>query len=121
MFRRSLTLALAAALLFAAGCARSQSQVSAAEASAVPTAPRKVLNFGNGAEPQDLDPQTITGTPEYRLMNAFFEGLVSQNPDGLHVDPGVAERWEISPEGLVYTFHLRADARWSTGAASARK
>jgi oligopeptide transport system substrate-binding protein len=74
----------------------------------------KILHFGNGAEPQDLDPQTVQGVPEYRLLLTFFEGLVSEDPQ-LNTIPGVAEKWEISPDGLVYTFHLRADAKWSNG------
>lgn len=75
---------------------------------------RKILQFGNGSEPQDLDPQTVTGVPEHKLHLAFFEGLVSEDAQ-LNVRPGVAERWEVSPDGLVYTFHLRADAKWSNG------
>jgi oligopeptide transport system substrate-binding protein len=75
----------------------------------------KILLFGNGTEPQDLDPQAVTGVPEHRLMDALFEGLVMPSPDGQSFAPGVAEKWETSPDGLTYTFHLRADARWSNG------
>lgn len=75
---------------------------------------RKVLRYGNGAEPQDLDPAIITGTPEYRLAQTFLEGLVSEDPQ-MNIIPGVAERWDISPDGLTYTFHFRADAKWSNG------
>jgi oligopeptide transport system substrate-binding protein len=46
---------------------------------------------------------------------ALNEGLVGYDPQDLHPVPGVAERWEISPDGLTYTFHLRADAKWSNG------
>ncbi|MCF7687583.1 MAG: peptide ABC transporter substrate-binding protein [Cephaloticoccus sp.] len=74
-----------------------------------------VWRVGNGSEPQDLDPQTITGVPEHKIMMALFEGLVSEDPQDLHVVPGLAESWEISPDGLVYTFHLRPDAKWSNG------
>ncbi|WP_404421556.1 peptide ABC transporter substrate-binding protein [Nibricoccus sp. IMCC34717] len=82
---------------------------------AVGLAQGKFLNVGNGAEPQDLDPQTITGVPEHHLMIALNEGLVGQAPDGNHVEPGIAERWEISEDGRVYTFHLRTNAKWSNG------
>ncbi len=75
---------------------------------------KKVLNYGNGAEPSDLDFQTITGVPEHRLALTFFEGLVSEDPQ-LNIIPGVADKWDISPDGLVYTFHFRADAKWSNG------
>jgi oligopeptide transport system substrate-binding protein len=75
----------------------------------------KVFHVGNGTEPQDLDPQSITGVPEHRLMLALFEGLLAEDPRDLSPVPGLAERWEISEDGLGYTFHLRANARWSDG------
>ncbi len=70
--------------------------------------------FLNGAEPETLDPSLITGQPEGRLAEALFEGLTSFDEHG-QVVPGVAEKWDISPDGRVYTFHLRHDARWSNG------
>lgn len=75
----------------------------------------KILLFGNGTEPQDLDPQVVTGVPEHHLMDALFEGLVMPSPDGQSFVPGVAESWEASADGLTYTFRLRANARWSNG------
>ena len=75
----------------------------------------KILRWGNGDEPQELDPQVISGSVEHHLARALFEGLVNNAPDGEGVIPGVAESWDVSEDGLVYTFHLRADARWSNG------
>jgi oligopeptide transport system substrate-binding protein len=100
---------LAAALLLA-GCGKHPS-ASATDIAA----PRKILNFGNGAEPQDIDPQIVTGLPEFNIVLALFEGLVSYDPKDLHPVPGVARSWDISPDGLLYTFHLRTDAKWSNG------
>ncbi len=77
---------------------------------------RAELVFVNGAEPETLDPSIITGQPEGRVVNALFEGLCAYDENGQAV-PGVAERWEISEDGKIYTFHLRADAKWSDGAA----
>jgi oligopeptide transport system substrate-binding protein len=74
-----------------------------------------ILHAGNGTEPQDLDPQTVTGVPEHNIITAILEGLVSEDPVDLHPVPGVAERWDISDDWRVYTFHLREDARWSNG------
>jgi oligopeptide transport system substrate-binding protein len=79
------------------------------------TTSAKILRFGNGAEPQDIDPQVVTGVSENKIITALFEGLVVEAPSGIGSAPGVAESWEISPDGLVYTFHLRADAKWSDG------
>lgn len=73
-----------------------------------------VLHLSIGAEPTDLDPHTVTGTGDAKVIHALFEPLVSYEPVTLAPVPALAERWEISPDGLVYTFHLR-DARWSNG------
>jgi oligopeptide transport system substrate-binding protein len=109
MLRRFFCSIAAVALLFT-GCSKHAGAGGAAGADH----PRKVLRYGNGAEPQDLDPQVVTGSPEHHLVLTFFEGLVTADPQ-MNVKPGVAERWDISPDGLVYTFHLRPDARWSNG------
>jgi len=74
-----------------------------------------IWRVGNGSEPQDLDPQTVTGVPEHKISMALFEGLVTEDPKDLHPVPGLAESWEISDDGLVYTFHLRPNAKWSNG------
>ncbi|RMG15128.1 MAG: peptide ABC transporter substrate-binding protein [Planctomycetota bacterium] len=75
----------------------------------------QVFTFNNGAEPETLDPALMTGVPEGRLAGALFEGLVTLHPETLEPVPGVAERWEVSPDLLTYTFHLRKNARWSNG------
>ena len=71
--------------------------------------------FKNGTEVQSLDPATVTGVPEGRVIRMIFEGLCITHPETLEPIPGVAESWEISPDGKTYTFTLRDDARWSNG------
>jgi len=75
------------------------------------------LIFNNQSEPETLDPAIMTGVPEHTLALALYEGLVSLDPETLEPRPGVAESWEISADGTVYTFHLRRDAKWSNGDA----
>jgi oligopeptide transport system substrate-binding protein len=75
----------------------------------------QVLRMGNSAEPQDLDPQVVTGIPELNILLSLFDSLVEPDPHDLHPVPGQAESWDISPDGLTYTFHLRANLRWSDG------
>ncbi|HEX3730861.1 MAG TPA: peptide ABC transporter substrate-binding protein, partial [Opitutaceae bacterium] len=75
----------------------------------------QTLLLGNGAEPSDLDPQTNTAYSDLNILTALFEGLTSMDEATSQPVPGVAERWESSADGLVWTFHLRADARWSNG------
>ena len=57
----------------------------------------------------------MSGTPSVAIARALFEGLVTRNPYTLELEPGVARRWEVSPEGKVLTFHLNPLARWSNG------
>jgi len=74
-----------------------------------------VLHYGNGTEPQGLDPHVVTGVPENHIVRALFEGLAVKNPYTLEPEPGVAERWEVSDDGLTVTFHINPEARWSNG------
>ncbi len=73
------------------------------------------FTIANGAEPESLDPSQIQGVPEHRIFEALFEGLVAVDPQTADGVPGVAESWDISDDGLTYTFHLREDAVWSDG------
>ncbi len=77
-------------------------------------APVQILHRGNGAQPQGLDPHLSEGVPSAHVQRDLFESLVVEAPDGSDA-PGSAERWDISEDGTVYTFHLRRDARWSNG------
>lgn len=75
----------------------------------------QILHRSLAADVADLDPHLVTGLPEFNVVTALFEGLVTEDPRDLHPVPGVAEHWEISPDLLTYTFHLRDQARWSNG------
>jgi oligopeptide transport system substrate-binding protein len=79
------------------------------------TGRRADLRFVNGTEPKTLDPDIMTGEPEGRIAEAIFEGLTRLDARSLEPVPGVAESWDITPDGKTYTFHLRANARWSDG------
>lgn len=100
--------AAVACLLALAGCWSRESPVGSGNRT-------QVLHRSLGADAAELDPHVVTGLPEFNVITALFEGLVAEHPADLSPVPGVAERWEVSPDGLTYTFHLRADARWSHG------
>ncbi|MDQ7247121.1 peptide ABC transporter substrate-binding protein [Dongia sedimenti] len=72
-----------------------------------------VLHRGNGAEPETLDPAKSTGVIESNIQYELLEGLTTYAENG-DVAPGVATKWDISDDGLTYTFHLR-DEKWSNG------
>ncbi|MCB1676630.1 MAG: peptide ABC transporter substrate-binding protein, partial [Halioglobus sp.] len=76
-----------------------------------------ILHYGNGSEPQGLDPHVVTGIPENHIVRALFEGLAVKNPYTLEPEPGVARSWDISDDGRVITFHINPRARWSNGDA----
>jgi oligopeptide transport system substrate-binding protein len=71
--------------------------------------------FALGAEPETIDPSISSGQPSGRVIRNIFEGLVTNDPVDLHAVPGVAKSWEVSSDGLVYTFHLRQNSVWSDG------
>ena len=73
------------------------------------------LTIINGAEPESLDPAIITAEADMRIGSSLFEGLTRQEPVAARAVPGLAESWDISPDGRGYTFHLRTNLQWSTG------
>jgi oligopeptide transport system substrate-binding protein len=105
-------LLIAGALLASCTCARSDPE--AYFGSARRMHPPGTLFFNNGAEPQSLDPGLVWDSAGNELVRELFEGLTRYEPRTLAPEPGIAERWEVSPDGLTWTFHLR-DAVWSDG------
>jgi oligopeptide transport system substrate-binding protein len=94
--------------LLTAGCARRETVVAAGNRD-------QVMYRGNASEPESLDPYLVRGAVEWTIVGGLFEGLVTPDMATLEPRPGVAERWDVSADGLHYTFHLRANAAWSDG------
>ena len=95
-------------LLFIGGCARRESPVAAGIRT-------QTLLLGNGAEPQSLDPHLVTAYTDQNILLALFEGLCALDERTSQPVPAAAESWEVSSDGLVYTFHLRAGLKWANG------
>jgi oligopeptide transport system substrate-binding protein len=76
--------------------------------------PDGVLRRGITNEPDTLDPHFSRQTEMASLLGDLYEGLLVMSPQG-GLQPGVAESWTVSADGLQYTFHLRPEARWSDG------
>ena len=103
-------LLLGAALLALSGCARKGPAVEEGLKS-------QTLLIGNGAEPEDLDPQVVTAYTDQNILIALFEGLTAVDEQTSQAVPAAAQSWEVSKDGLVWTFHLREGLRWSNGEA----
>ena len=72
-------------------------------------APKKggTLVFGRGGDSVGLDPAYETDGNSFMICDNIYEALVFYKDESTALEPGLAESWDISPDGLTYTFHLR--------------
>src|SRR5436853_360540 len=75
----------------------------------------KTLVIAIGADQTGLDPQTVENNESGFIMSTIYDSIVNYKPGSSLVGPGLAEKWEVSPDGLVYTFHLRHGVRFHDG------
>lgn len=87
-------------------------------APSIPTLPPqagvKVLRIGRGAYPDVLDPQKASYANEVEVLQFLYEGLVTLDNKG-DIQPGGADRWQISGDGKQITFHIRDGLKRSDG------
>ncbi|MBL8644344.1 MAG: hypothetical protein JNK21_10465 [Rhodospirillaceae bacterium] len=79
-----------------------------------PLAVAEALRVSVPAIPETLDPHRAVTSAEQFLARKLFTGLVTADADGA-IEPGLAERWTVSPDGLNYRFELRRGLTWSDG------
>ena len=75
---------------------------------------RTLVDSRDTYDPRSLDPAKSTDVPTGRAVGYLFDGLMRFDADAA-VQPGLAERYELSPDGLTYTFHLRRGVRFHDG------
>lgn len=76
--------------------------------------PTRDIIINMGSEPVTIDPTLNSiGVVGTYILHAF-EGLTKIDKNN-NIVPGVAEKWDISDDGLIYTFYLRTNAKWSDG------
>lgn len=88
--------------------------LSAVAPQAIVSANENTANLTIASEPPTIDPALGTDTTSGAIIDNVFEGLTSVTPEG-DIVPAAAESWDVSEDALVYTFHLREDAKWSNG------
>jgi oligopeptide transport system substrate-binding protein len=109
-------LVLSLLVTLAAGCG-SEKKPPAPEPPKEPPKPQvqgKFIRHNHGQEPETIDPTLNTTVDGGTIILAVFEGLTKLDLNDNPI-PGVAEKWDISPDKTKYTFHLRKDAKWSDG------
>ena len=82
---------------------------------APPAEEGNVFRYRLASDPPSLDPAHTTDTESATIVFRMFEGLVELEPATLEIIPAIAEHWEISEDGLVYTFHLKSDVTFHNG------
>ena len=127
MKKKVLTAAMTSLLALSmvlAGCSSSQpaqqpSDQGQAQQQTPPAEPAKnepkQLIIGRGADTKSLDPIRETDGETFRVTENIYETLVSYEDTNTTVIPGLAESWEISEDGLTYTFKLRQGVKFHDG------
>ncbi|WP_237213131.1 ABC transporter substrate-binding protein [Falsiroseomonas oryziterrae] len=85
--------------------------VTAAEAQT----PRNTVVFLREIDADRYDPHRSTARATGEVITMMSDTLVTMDFDGRTIRPGLAERWEVSPDGRLYTFHLRRDVTFCDG------
>jgi oligopeptide transport system substrate-binding protein len=75
---------------------------------------RTLIDSRDDSDPRSLDPALSTDVPTGRAVGYVFDGLTVFTPDA-KLQPGLAERWDVSPDGMTYTFHLRRGVKFHDG------
>jgi oligopeptide transport system substrate-binding protein len=99
------------AMLVAAGCGNGGGGSSTAAA----PADQQVLRINDGTEPNSEDPTQQTYSYEATVGRRTFESLLLPKADLSDVQPAAASSYDVSSDGMTYTFHLRPDAKWTDG------
>ncbi|MDH3747419.1 MAG: peptide ABC transporter substrate-binding protein [Gammaproteobacteria bacterium] len=89
---------------------------AASSCSPIPNTDARIMTLTRGinGDPESLDPHRFSSTQAGDILRDIGEGLLSYSATG-EIIGGVASSWNVSADGLQYTFHIRRDARWSNG------
>ena len=116
-YRVLLLIAMLALALVAAGCGGDDDEEGsgAATATSEEGATGGTLVFGTASDPVVLDGALVSDGESLRVIDQIFETLVSLQPGSTELEPGLAKSWEISDDGLTYTFELQEGVTFHDG------
>ena len=113
--RVPLLLAVLVLTLGIAGCGGDDGGGGEATTPAAEAPSGGTLVFGTASDPVVLDGALVSDGESLRVIDQIFESLVSLKPGTTELEPGLAESWEISDDGLAYTFKLRSGVTFHDG------
>jgi peptide/nickel transport system substrate-binding protein len=117
--RLLLLIAMLALALFATACGGDDDEASSGDTNAAATdgggATGGTLVFGTSSDPVVLDGALVSDGESLRVIDQIFETLVSLKPGTTELEPGLAKSWEISDDGLTYTFELQEGVKFHDG------
>ncbi|NCT89798.1 ABC transporter substrate-binding protein [Cellulomonas sp. APG4] len=113
-FGRAVALTVGAALALTA-CAASDRDNDGGEAADTDGGSRDTFIFAASSDPASLDPAFANDGESFRVARQIFEGLVGVEPGTADPAPLLAESWEVSEDGLTYTFDLKQDVTFHDG------
>jgi peptide/nickel transport system substrate-binding protein len=89
--------------------------ITVAEEDIANATPGGTMRFGRAEDSVNLDPVTNDGNRNIWYFMNIYDQLVRVAPDGISLVPGLAETWDVSDDGVTYTFHLRPNVSFSDG------
>ncbi len=110
-YKRFLIIGLVLSLAFL-GCAKKE---EAPKMAAGEKGEGGTLVFGRGGDSVGLDPAYETDGNSFMVCDNIYEQLVAYKDESTDIEPGLATSWDISPDGLTYTFHLREGVKFHDG------
>src|SRR5439155_15119342 len=75
---------------------------------------KTIIDSRDTYDPRSMDPALSTDVPTGRAVAYIFDGLTRFTPDA-KVVPGLAKSWDVTPDGITYTFHLRSGVKFHDG------
>lgn len=114
--KKALAFAVAAVMVCSSFTACSNGQTTSGAASTgTKTKAQDTLIYAQGADPRGLDPALVDDGESGKVIVNIYEGLLKYNKDSTKVEPSLAEKWDVSKDGLVYTFTLKKGVKFQDG------